>query len=92
VPHVAQGGPEKVRYVLVLERVDAPPPVPLGTDQVVIPQDPELVRHGRLLHAESIGERPDGTRAIHERPQDLDATRGGQGEHGVGHLVGHVGR
>jgi len=52
--------------VFVMKRIDALTPDPLYTHQVLVPQHPELVGHGRLLHAEVVYELAHGVGALSE--------------------------
>ncbi len=66
---------EELTDVLVMERVDNAPPVPVTGHQPEVPEKPELVRHGRGLHGDRGGQGIHRTRPGMQTAEDPDPTR-----------------
>lgn len=70
--------------VLVVEGVEHHPAFAPGPDQAQGPQEPQLVRHGRLGEAEQRGQVADAEFVSRQGVQDSDAGRVAQGSEGLG--------
>ena len=68
--HVAQALPEQADDVAVVERVEHHAPFAPRLDEPQIAQQPQLVRDGRLGHADQRGEVADAQLAVRERVED----------------------
>lgn len=62
----------------------------MADDQSKVSKGPQLMRDGRLLHADGGGKRADGARPLAQAPEDEDATGGGECAHRFGYRHGDL--
>ncbi len=74
---------EELADVLVMERVDDAPPLPVTGHEPEVPEEPELVRHRGGLHGDRGRQGVHGTGAGMQTPEDPYPAGGGERLHRV---------
>ena len=82
---MADGLIDQRRDVFVVQRVDDSSSVAFTDDQADVSQQPELMRHGGLLHADRVDQLGDRMRTASELGEDVHPARSGERLHGVSH-------
>lgn len=73
---------KQLGHVVVVQSVSDAPAAAFAVNQAEIAQQPELVRHRRLLHSYRLSQVPDGCGRFSEAPQNEQATGRGKGLEG----------